>query len=220
MGLGGLYSASGDWESAAGLYERARALFEQCKDLEANAQVRNMLGVLFLQTGRPRKALDHFAASIAIKQGLKDAVGECRTLTELSRCYFVCGDKAQAAEYADRASARSRDIGLLDAQARARIVLGLLAADDGDIQAAKREMMAASLQCQRLDMLPELVTIYHELGQLASQEKQYGEAVTYHEQAFRALRAIEPNTIVATLHLADLVGLRAKALRASPPLFS
>src|SRR5437870_10373510 len=38
--------------------------------------------------------------------------------------FFVCGDRAQAAEFAERAVARSREVGRPDEGARAGIVLG------------------------------------------------------------------------------------------------
>src|SRR5205807_239707 len=105
-----------------------------------------------------------------------EAVGECRTLTDLARCYVMCGDRQLAAEYAARAIARSRDVGQPDEEARTRIVLGILAAERGDIPAAEQEMLAAAQRCRRSGMMPELVTIYHALGRLAGRQGQYKEA--------------------------------------------
>ncbi len=211
MGLGNVLSTSGDLDSAVGLYERARALFEQYEDLRATARVRNSLGIVLLQTGKPRDALAHFEASLALKQRLGDRVGECRTLTELARCHFVCGERERAEEEAERAIARSREVHLADEEARARIVVGVLAAERGDVPAAVGALQEAAAQCQRAGMMPELVTVYHELARLAARRGQYRDAAGYHEQAFEALRAVKPNDVVAALHLADLVGLRAEA---------
>jgi tetratricopeptide (TPR) repeat protein len=211
MGLGNVLSTSGDLEGALGLYERARALFEQYEDIQATAYVRNSLGIVLLQTGRPRDALAHFEASLAIKQRLMDGVGECRTLTELARCHFICGERELAEAFAQRASARSGEVHLPDEDARARIVLGLLAAERGDVKVAVERLHEAAAQCQRSSMMPELVTIYHELARLASRKGQHKDAAGFHEQAFEALRAVKPNDIVAALHLADLAGLRAEA---------
>jgi len=211
MGLGNVLSTSGDLEQAVGLYERARALFEQYEDLQSTAYVRNSLGIVLLQTGRPREALEHFQVSLAIKQRLGDGVGECRTLTELARCRFICGERRLAEEVADRAIARSREMQLPDEEARARIVLGVLAAERGDVKGAVGWLQEAAAQCRRSGMMPELVTIYHELARLASRQGHYKEAAGFHEQAFDALRAAKPNDVVAALHLADLVGLRAEA---------
>jgi tetratricopeptide (TPR) repeat protein len=211
MGLGDVLSRSGNWESALGLYERARALFDHSKELHSIAHARNNLGILLVQTGRPREALHQFAESLAIEQRLNDAVGECRELTQLARCYFVCGDKAQAGEYARRAVVRCRDVSRMDEEARARIVLGVLTAENGDIAAAERELMATSQQCRMSGMMPELVAVNHELGRLASRQGRYKDATAYHEQAFEALRAVKRTDVVGSLHLADLVGLRAKA---------
>ena len=211
MGLGNVLSTSGDLDSAMGLYERARALFEQYEDLQATAYVRNSLGIVLLQTGKPRDALEHFKASLALKQRLGDGVGESRTLTELARCHFICGERRLAEEVADRAIARSQEVHLPDEEARARIVLGLLAAEREDVKNAVAALHEAAAQCRRSSMMPELVTIYHELARLASRQGHYREAAGFHEQAFEALRAVKPNDVVAALHLADLVGLRAEA---------
>jgi tetratricopeptide (TPR) repeat protein len=211
MGLGNVLSTSGDLEQAVGLYERARALFEQYEDLQSTAHVRNSLGIVLLQTGRPREALEHFQVSLAIKQRLGDGVGECRTLTELARGHFICGERGLAVEVAERAIARSRAVHLPDEEARARIVLGVLAAERGDVKGALAALREAAAQCQRSSMMPELVTIYHELARLASRQGHFKEAAGFHERAFEALRAVKPNDVVAALHLADLVGLRAEA---------
>ncbi len=211
MGLGNVLSTSGDFEQAVGLYERARALFEQYEDLQSTSYVRNSLGIVLLQTGRPREALEHFQVSLAIKQRLGDGVGECRTLTELARCHFICGERRLAEEVADRAIARSLEVHLPDEEARARIVLGLLAAEREDVKSAVAALQEAAAQCRRSSMMPELVTIYHELARLAGRQGHYREAAGLHEQAFEALRAVKPNDVVAAVHLADLVGLRAEA---------
>jgi len=215
--LGNVLSTSGDLDGAVRLYERARELFEQYEDLQAMAYVRNGLGIVLLQTGRPREALEHLTASLAIKQRINDGVGECRTLTELARCHFVCREQHLAATFADRAIARSREVHLPDEEARARIVLGVLAAERGDVPTAVRALQEAAAQCQRSSMMPELVTIYHELARLAGRQGHLKEAAELHEQAFEALRAVKPNDIVAALHLADLVGLRAEAALGSEP---
>jgi tetratricopeptide (TPR) repeat protein len=193
------------------LYERARALFEQYEDLQSTSYVRNSLGIVLLQTGRPREALEHFQVSLAIKQRLGDGVGECRTLTELARCHFICGERRLAEEVADRAIARSQEVHLPDEEARARIVLGLLAAERDDVKSAAAALQEAAAQCRRSSMMPELVTIYHELARLAGRQGHYREAAGFYEQAFEALRVVKPNDAVAALHLADLVGLRAEA---------
>jgi lipopolysaccharide biosynthesis regulator YciM len=100
---------------------------------------------------------------------------------------------------------------LPDEEARARIVLGVLAAERGEVKNAVSALQEAAAQCQRSSMMPELVTIYHELARLASRQGHYKEAAGFHERAFEALRAVKPNDVVAALHLADLVGLRAEA---------
>ena len=211
MGLGNVLSTNGDLASALGLYERARALFEQYEDLQDVAYVRNSLGILMLQTGRAPEALEHFGVSLAIKQRLGDGVGECRTLTELARAYFVTGDRGRAAATAAQAIARSGAVGLPDEAARARMVVGVLAAEAGELGRGGEEMLLAAQQCRASGMMPELVTIYHELARLASRRGRYQEAVGFHEQAFEALRAVKPNDVVADLHLADLMGLQAEA---------
>jgi tetratricopeptide (TPR) repeat protein len=216
MGLGNVLSTSGDLDAALGLYERARALFEQYEDLRSTAYVRNSLGIVLMQCGRPREALEHLQASLAIKRRLADGVGECRTLTELARCHFICGERTLAEEFAGRAIARSAEVSLPDEEARARIVLGLLAAERGDTAAAAGLLQQAAAQCHRSGMMPELVTIYHELARFATQQGQYKEAVGFHERAFEALRAAKPNDVVGALHLADLPGLRAEAALAPP----
>jgi tetratricopeptide (TPR) repeat protein len=211
MGLGNVLSTSGDLAQAVALYERARVLFEQYEDLQAISYVRNSLGIVLLQTGRPHEALAHFQVSLAIKQRLEDGVGECRTLTELARCHFICGERQLAETFADRAIARSREVRLPDEESRARIVLGVLAAERGDIKAGVSLLQEAAAQCTRSSMMPELVTVYRELARLSSRQGHHKEAAMFHEQAFEALRAVKPNDVVAALHLADLVGLRAEA---------
>jgi len=215
MGLGNVLSTSGELEGALSLYERARTLFEQHEDLQATAQVRHSLGIVLMQTGRPREALEHFQESLAIMQRLEDGAGECRVLTELARCYFVLGERAPAAEFAERALARSRAAGQPDEGARARIVLGMLAAERGDTEVAAGALEAAAAQCRRSGMMAELVAICHELARLAGRRGHHKEAAAYHEQAHDALRAVKPTDVVAAVHLADLVGLKAEAAKGS-----
>ncbi len=206
QGLANVLASSGEYDAALVYYERARVLFEQYEDLQMTSYVRNNLGMLLVQLGRPREALDHLSVSLAIKQRLADAVGECRTLTELARCHFVCGERDLARQAADRAIARSREAGVPDEEARAQIVLGTIAASSGDLKTAQRLLLQASQRCERAGMMPEMLTVCRELAKIASAHGRYKDAAAYQEKAFEALRGVGPHDIVAALNISEIMG--------------
>ncbi len=205
QGLANVLASSGEYDAALMHYERARVLFEQHEDLQMTSYVRNNLGMLLVQVGRAQEALDHFTISLAIKQRLGDAVGECRTLTEVARCHFVCGDHGRARECADRAIARSRETRVPDEEARAQIVLGAIAAEEGDLKSAQQQLVAAARHCEQAEMMPEIVTVCRELAKIASAQGRYKDAAAYQDQAFLALRRVGPHDVVAALTISDLM---------------
>lgn len=217
LGLGNILSSSGEHDAALLQYERARVLFEQYEDLQMTAYVRNNLGMLLMQLGRAQDALEHFSVSLAIKQRLRDAVGESRTLTELARCYFICGERNVAKEFAEQAVARSREAGAPDEEARAQIVLGSIAAESGDFKTAQRLFHLAAQQCERSSMALELVTIFRELARLASLQGHYKEATAYHEKVFAALRRVGPHDVLAALYMAEMMGRPGVEPRSGAP---
>ena len=211
LGSGMVLWRSGDYDGALLQYERARVRFEQYEDLRLLSYVRNNLGVVLMTVGRPHEALEHLSASLAIKRNLHDAVGECRTLTEMARCHFEAGDMAQAREYATLAIAKSREAGAPDEEAQAQIILGMMATADGDLRKARRYLEQAAEHCEQTSMALDLMTVYYALARLAVRQRRYKDAANYYEREVAALRTVGPHDIVRAIHLIDLAEHRAAA---------
>jgi len=198
-GLGTVLAKDGDYDGAMLNFERAQGLFEQHEDMRHLSHVRDQTGALLMQLGRPADAVEHFTASLAVKQRIRDAAGECRTLTEFARCLDACGDPARARELAERAALRSREASLPDEAARAQALLGTLAAAAGELKEAQRALAAAARHCEDAGMTVELVTIYRDLAYVAGLSGRYKEATAYHERAFTLLQAVRPPDIAAAV---------------------
>lgn len=198
-GLGDVLAKDGDYDGAFLHYERARGLFEQYEDLRNLSQVRDQAGTLLMQMGRPSDAIEHFTASLAVKQRVRDAAGECRTLTEFARCLNACGDAAGAGELIERAVVRSREAGLRDEEARAQALLGAFAAAAGDVKRAQQALTAAARHCEEAGLTVELVAIYKDLAHTAGLAGRYKEATAFHERAFKLLQAVRPPDIAAAV---------------------
>ncbi len=176
---------------------------EQYKDLRTLSWAHNNLGMVLLGVGRSREALEHFSESLAIKQRLPDAVGECHTLTELARCHFACGHAERAREYGLQAIVRCTEVRVPDEEARAQIVLGRIAAASRDFRKAERYLLLATVNCERASMKLELLTAFRELVHVAFLQGRHKEAITYHERAFTVLRTMAPYDAIAAVRLAD-----------------
>ncbi len=208
-----LYS-SGDYDGALLRLERARVLLEQHEDLKMLSWARNNLGMVLLEIGRPREALEHFTVSLAIKRRMKDAEGESHTLTELARCHYACGELDLAREYAKQAIALSRNGGAPDEEPRAQIVLGAIAIAEGDARAAQRYLLLATEHCERASMTLELVTIYRGLAYVTTLHGRHKEASAYHEKAFAVLRTMAPHDAAAAIRAADAVARAHRSIAA------
>jgi HTH-type transcriptional regulator, quorum sensing regulator NprR len=198
-GLGDVLAKDGDYDGAMLHFERAEVLFEQYKDTRNLSHVRDQVGRLLMQMGRPAEALEHFSASLAVKDRVRDAAGECRTLIEFARCLSACGDAVRAREAAQRAVVRSREAELPDEEARAQALVGTLAAAAGQLKEAQRALSAAAKYCEAAGMTVELVSIYKELAHVAGLSGRYKEATAHHERAFRLLQAVRPPDIAAAV---------------------
>ena len=198
-GLGTVLAKDGDYDGALLNFERAQGLFEQYEDLRHLSHVRDQAGTLLMQLGRPADAVEHFTASLAVKERIRDAAGECRTLIEFARCLGACGEAAQAKELAERALVRSREAALPDEEARAQALLGTFAAAAGDVKEAHRALAAAARHCENVGMTVELVTIYKDLAHVAGLSGRYKEATAHHERAFKLLQAVRPPDIAAAV---------------------
>ncbi len=201
-GLGSVLAKDGDYDGAMLHFERAQGLFEQYEDMRNLSRVRDQAGTLLMQIGRPADAVEHFTASLAVKQHLRDVAGECGTLTEFARCLNACGDAARAKDLAERAAVRSREAGLHDEEARAQALLGALASAAGDLKEAQRALSAAAKHCEDAGLTVELVSIYKELAHVTGLAGRYKEATAYHERAFRLLQAVRPPDIAAAVQSA------------------
>ncbi|HLW49126.1 MAG TPA: tetratricopeptide repeat protein [bacterium] len=216
-GLGDALSKEGDHAGALLQFERARSLFEQHEAARSLSQAHDHNGALLMRMGRPAEAAEHFTASLALNERLRDIPGECRVLTEFARCLHACGDPAGAKTLAERAAARSREAGLLEEEARAHAVLGTLAAAAGDLREAQRALASAARYCEDSGMTLELVPIYQELARVAGLAGRYKDASGYHERAFRLLQTMRPVDIAAAVQPAEPSTAGNTPAQESPP---
>jgi len=210
-GLGDVLAKDGDYDAAMLHFERARGLFEQYADMRNLSHVRDQVGALLVQMGRPTEAIEHFTASLAVKERVRDAAGECRTLIEFARCLGACGEAVRAREAAQRAVVKSRAAGLRDDEARAEALVGALAAAAGELKEAQRALSAAAKHCEAAGLTVELVGIYKELAHVAGLSGRYREATAYHERAFRLLQSVRPPDIAAAVQSVEPSVLRAES---------
>ncbi len=196
---------SGNSDDALLTLERARALLEQHEDLEILSWGRNNLGMVLLETGRPREAMRHFLMSLAVKRRLGERARECHTLTEIARCHLACGELIEARTYAEHAIALTRQGFAPDETPRAQIVLAALAIIEGNLRKAKRYLDAAAAFCEQASMRLELVTIYRELARVAALNRRFKEATAYGEQAFAVMRTMRVHDAAAAMRMTGVV---------------
>jgi tetratricopeptide (TPR) repeat protein len=197
--LGDALQNDGDSMGALRQFERAQSLFEHDHAVRSLSRLLDEAGGVFVQIGRPAEAVEHFTASLALKERLRDVQGECRLLTEFARCLTASGEPAKAKALAERAVVRSRDAGLHDEEARAQALLGMLAAEAGDLREAQRALASAARYCEDAGMTLELVPIYKELARVAGLAGRYKDASGYHERAFRLLQSLRPSEIASAV---------------------
>lgn len=197
--LGDALHNDGDSMGALRQFERAQSLFEHDRAVRDLSRLLDQAGAVFVQIGRPTDAVEHFTASLALKERLGDVRGECRLLTEFARCLAASDEPAKAKTLAERAVARSRDAGLSDEEARAQALLGMLAAEAGDLREAQRALASAARYCEDAGMTLELVPIYKELARVAGLAGRYKDASGYHERAFRLLQGLRPSEIATAV---------------------
>jgi tetratricopeptide (TPR) repeat protein len=214
--LGGVLAGEGDHPGALMHFERARTLFEQHELSRNLSRLSDEAGALLMQMGRPSEAEEHFTASLAVKERLRDAPGACRVLIALARCLHARGERERAEALAKRAAARSREAGLPEEEARAQALLGTLAAAAGDLREAQRALASAARYCEDAGMTLELVPIYKELARVAGLAGRYKDASGYHERAFRLLQTVRPAEIAAAVQSADPSTPADPAARSTP----
>jgi tetratricopeptide (TPR) repeat protein len=212
----------GDCMGALRQFERAQSLFEYDQAVRNLSRLLDQAGAVLVQIGRPAEAIEHFTASLPLKERLRDVQGECRLLTEFARCLTASGEPAKAKVLAERAVLRSREAGLPDEEARAQALLGMLAAEAGDLREAQRALTSAARYCEDAGMRLELVPIYKELARVAGLAGRYKDASGFHERAFRLLQSLRPSEIATAVQSAvqsvdATISADASADHESPP---
>lgn len=205
----------GDAEAALDTLQRAVNLLQQYEDLEVLSWARNNLGMVLLEIGRPKDALVHLMASLAVKRRLGDRARECHTLTEIARCHLACGDEVEARRYAEKAVALAGHGFANDEAPRAQIVLAALAVIERNLPKAKRYLRAAAAYCEKASMPLELLTIYRELARVASLEGRFKQAHAYGVRAFAIMGAMRPYDVATAVRMGSVVaGAYDRAKRA------
>jgi DNA-binding SARP family transcriptional activator len=143
----GLHEAIGDVRTRMGDYRGAIAALEAAAasaEPEGLADIEQRLGRIHLRRGDPIRAEAHLASALAMlgQAGITDDARRSRILAERA----VAAARADRREQAARIAGEARDLATGDPQAEAEAdrILGLLARDRGDLDAA-RSLLEQSL---------------------------------------------------------------------------
>jgi tetratricopeptide (TPR) repeat protein len=89
--LGSVLQIQKDWTEAEKTYQKALHLFEKLNNIHGQAKVLGSLGLLHLDCGRIRQAIDLFIWDLDLHQQVGDDFGQAQTLNNLAIAYRRIG---------------------------------------------------------------------------------------------------------------------------------
>ncbi len=146
-GLATVYVRLGRETEATALCQEAldwiEASPEAANVTDAEAWVRNTLGMAYLQGGDYRQATASLEQSLALKRHLGDRLGEATLLNNLGVVHYHCGEDVSARDYYAASLAIKDEIGDRYGAAIALTNLALMETHLGDLDAAGQHLATA-----------------------------------------------------------------------------
>jgi CHAT domain-containing protein len=97
--IGLTYAEMQKWKEARAAQEQALALASSCDYWIGKGDALLNLGTIFLNTGRPGKALDYFKQAVEVRRAAGDRVGAANYLLNIGNAYNTLGKKQQALSF-------------------------------------------------------------------------------------------------------------------------
>ncbi|MBN1988582.1 MAG: tetratricopeptide repeat protein [Bacteroidales bacterium] len=162
--IGLTYRDIGNFDSSSYALQTALALAQKTKSERIEAEIRNILGGLYLKFNRYNQAIAEFESSLRIREKLKHLDSQADLLDNLGRAYKHQGNYNQALENLEKALRLREEI--LDEQAKASTLneAGNIYAEKGELaEALRRYLMALKIR-QELELKPDIAKSLINIG--------------------------------------------------------
>jgi CHAT domain-containing protein len=195
------YSAMDEFPAALDLYAKALPLIEAHGEPNQKAGILLNIGNVNLNIGETYTALENFQLALSRFRQFDIKIGETRTLSELTRAYYLLGDHQQALNYGELALQSCG--GITDPQQQERRrgytleLIGRINFALGDNEEAQKyfEEARARLSVRRDTLyaytLTDLGRLYSSTGDNGKALAQFEEALAIHRKEGRALSEAE-----------------------------
>jgi len=143
MSLGETHLAAGDADRALGRFEQALVLGRELGNPHWQAYALRFIGVVQLSRGQPAQAIEYITRSLDLLRPLDDPRFEAQTRADLGEAHRRLGAPARAMSAFGDGLALSRVAGDRVGQARGLFGLSQVAADLGNLEAARQNVSEA-----------------------------------------------------------------------------
>jgi tetratricopeptide (TPR) repeat protein len=121
--IGNIYLDQKNYPKALDYYNKAIALFEKFPNPRGLGELYNNLGLYYKQTSNPQKAFECWNLALQSFDKIEDKFGKSDTYHLMGKLYFVQQDYNNAILYAQKASALSKQLNVLEGTALAEKLL-------------------------------------------------------------------------------------------------
>lgn len=144
LNLGEVYYATGKPREALALYEESLAISREMAESEwARGLTWNSVGEAYIALDEPARAVDVVDPNYQLFMQERDFYCVARCAFTLGRAYWRLGDCAAACAYLDEAERLFRNLGNLNKAARVLYFHASLTIEQGDVAAARRDLIQA-----------------------------------------------------------------------------
>jgi tetratricopeptide (TPR) repeat protein len=171
-------------QEALGLYDRAAAIFADRDDPAAQARVRMNRGLLYHNSGRMDEALADLIEAAEAAERSRSKVWIGYTQLNLAQVRAELHDPAAARRALDRALALLEPMGDRLITQSSKMILGIIAEEEGDLPAAEAQYGEAVQLARDLGLGPDASESLFRLGQVLARSGDRTEAAARLREAF------------------------------------
>jgi tetratricopeptide (TPR) repeat protein len=182
----------GHWVLARQYAERARAAYEQLSDRVNVGRLTNNLGMLQFLLGKPEDAVEHLKEAFAIALDVGNDADAGQAVNSLAQVHLRTGRPELAEEQARHALQLLDDrVDFLDEIGNAQLVLGRALLEQGRVDDAEEQILAAESSFEQIGSAPLRASAWVARGDLAAHRGDDREAARLYRLAAEALQEIK-----------------------------
>jgi tetratricopeptide (TPR) repeat protein len=195
--IGGYFNTKFQIDSAKRYYRRSLHLYQSMNDVKGQAQIINLLGILYGKDNKYDSAFVNFNKALEIAQDIQDSMTLTMVYTNLGLVYYHWGDYEEAVKYYELAQEINLALNIVEGLEKNYYNMGKIAFKWDKTELALDYYSKTLEILRKLGSKVSIANVYIDIGNAHNRLKNQDSALYYYHQAYTIAKEFDSKRIMS-----------------------